>query len=422
MRTSRVSRDASKLFDRVSEPISPPRRVTRSALAQFAFASSTKESKPTIRDIEDIAAPPSRKRKRVVATKIKSSISTSSVKAEVSDQILDDIPSPPAKAPRRARKPARKTTNPSTGETTIEPPSDWEAMYNMVRKMRAPGGRAHGAAVDTMGCERLADRSASPKDQRFHTLVALMLSSQTKDTVNAVVMKRLQTELPPYKQGAPVGLNLENILAVEPKLLNEFIWQVGFHNNKTKYIKQAAEIIRDKWNGDIPDTIEGLTSLPGVGPKMAYLCMSVAWGRTEGIGVDVHVHRITNLWGWNKTKNPEETRAALQSWLPKDRWHEINHLLVGLGQSVCLPVGRKCGECDLGMEGLCKAADRKKVLEGRKIKAEKMELEAEALDGAAVKVEVTQDVLVKKEEGIDGMTTVDPAGEAAAPPPEPATP
>lgn len=129
---------------------------------------------------------------------------------------------------------------------------------------------------------------------------------------------------------------------------------------------------------------------------MAYLCMSVAWGRTEGIGVDVHVHRITNLWGWNKTKTPEETRAALQSWLPKDRWHEINHLLVGLGQSVCLPVGRKCGECDLGMEGLCKAADRKKVLEGRKIKAEKMELEA--LDGAAVKVEVTQDAVVKKEE------------------------
>ncbi|KAL2687282.1 hypothetical protein Neosp_004836 [[Neocosmospora] mangrovei] len=403
MRTSRVSRDATKLFDRVSDPISPPRRVTRSSLAQFAFASSTKESKPTIRDIEDIAAPP-----------------LENEGAEAAEQTLDDIPSPPAKAPRRARKPARKTTNPSTGETTIEPPSDWEAMYDVVRKMRAPGGRAHGAAVDTMGCERLADRSASPKDQRFHTLVALMLSSQTKDTVNAVVMKRLQTELPPYKQGAPVGLNLENILAVEPKLLNEFIWQVGFHNNKTKYIKQAAEIIRDKWNGDIPDTIEGLTSLPGVGPKMAYLCMSVAWGRTEGIGVDVHVHRITNLWGWNKTKNPEETRAALQSWLPKDRWHEINHLLVGLGQSVCLPVGRKCGECDLGMEGLCKAADRKKVLEGRKIKAEKMEVEA--LDGAAVKVEVTQEVVVKKEEGIDGMTTVDPAGEAAAPPPEPATP
>jgi endonuclease-3 len=183
-------------------------------------------------------------------------------------------------------------------------------------------------------------------------------------------MARLCKELPPHKEGAPAGLNLENVLAVDPKLLNELIWVVGFHNNKTKYIKAAAEILRDKWNGDIPDTIEGLTSLPGVGPKMAYLCLSSAWGRTEGIGVDVHVHRITNLWGWHKTKNPEETRLALQAWLPRELWHEINWLLVGFGQTVCLPVGRKCGECDLGLKGLCRAAERAKVNIGRKAREE----------------------------------------------------
>merc|ERR1712093_745209 len=70
---------------------------------------------------------------------------------------------------------------------------------------------------------------------------------------------------------------------------------------------------------------------------------------------DVHVHRITNLWGWHKTKGPEESRLALQAWLPKELWHEINWALVGLGQTVCLPVGRKCGECELGLRGLCKA-------------------------------------------------------------------
>lgn len=189
-----------------------------------------------------------------------------------------------------------------------------------------------------------------------------------------------------------------------------------------RYIKQTAEILRDKWSGDIPDTITGLTSLPGVGPKMAYLCMSVAWNRTEGIGVDVHVHRITNMWGWNKTKNPEETRLALQSWLPHDRWREINSLLVGLGQSVCLPVGRRCGDCDLGLQGLCKAAERKKVLEGRKIKGELIKEEKlnkiekkEEEDGeegvkresvgavvikteATIKQEVEVEVKVKKEE------------------------
>ncbi|KAM0220412.1 hypothetical protein ACHAQD_006135 [Fusarium lateritium] len=392
MRSSRISKDSSKLFDRITESTSPPRRVTRSALAKFAFV-SPEESKPTLGDIEDIGGP-ARKRGRVATTKTEGPTSPQAVKSELFEEALDAIPSPPAKA-RRVRKPARKAVDATTGATKIEPPSDWEAIYDTVRKMRAPGGRAHGAAVDTMGCERLADQSASPKDQRFHTLVALMLSSQTKDTVNAVVMRKMQTELPPFQTGAPPGLNLDNILAIDPKLLNEFIWAVGFHNNKTKYIKQAAEILRDKWDGDIPDTLEGLVSLPGVGPKMAFLCLSVAWGKTLGIGVDVHVHRITNLWGWHKTKNPEETRTTLQSWLPQDRWHEINHLLVGLGQSVCLPVGRKCGECDLGLEGLCKAADRAKVSAGRKLKAEGIKLEAQ--NGAVVKTEAAPDMTVKEE-------------------------
>lgn len=113
-----------------------------------------------------------------------------------------------------------------------------------------------------------------------------MLSSQTKDTTNAIAMRRLQTELP-----SP-GLTLENILAVDPIKLNELIYAVGFHNNKTRYIKAAALVLRDEYAGDIPGTIEGLMALPGVGPKMAYLCLSAAWGRTEGIGVDVHVHRM----------------------------------------------------------------------------------------------------------------------------------
>lgn len=177
-----------------------------------------------------------------------------------------------------------------------------------------------------------------------------MLSSQTKDTTNALAMRRLQTKLP------PPGLTLENILAVDPVQLNELIYAVGFHNNKTRYIKAAALILRDRFGGDIPDTIEDLTSLPGVGPKMGYLCLSAAWGRTEGIGVDVHVHRITNLWKWHKTKTPEETRKALQGWLPRDKWHEINHLLVGFGQTICKPVGRDCGNCTLSSKGLCPSA------------------------------------------------------------------
>ncbi|KAL2148761.1 hypothetical protein VTH82DRAFT_1908 [Thermothelomyces myriococcoides] len=398
---------------------SAPRRLTRSSLARFAYnegtngsplagidssnSSSSSSSTPgngavieevTLgSDIED-AVKTARKRKRtetVVTQSASRRVSTRStakgrtetktkteglVKTEIEAEIdaesenKEEEEKEEAGRPRgRVRKPARKVTDAATGAVTVEPPSDWEEMYELVKQMRISGPAAN-AAVDTMGCERLADPEASPRDRRFQTLVALMLSSQTKDTVNAETMARLRTELPPHEPGARPGLTLENMLAVDPAELNRLINKVGFHNNKTRYLKQAAEILRDRFGSDIPPTIEGLTSLPGVGPKMAHLCMSATngWGKVEGIGVDVHVHRITNLWGWQRppTRSPEDTRHALESWLPRDRWKEINWLLVGFGQTVCLPVGRRCGDCELGLRGLCKSADRAKVIEGRR--------------------------------------------------------
>jgi endonuclease-3 len=352
MRTSKISQETSRIV-----------------LAANAARRSTRSSTSSSRlDLEDAIPPPKRqKREATPRTPIKGSPGRNVI--TVKKEIEEAVTFSPAPADRKVRKPARQVKNEDTGEVEIHAPNDWEEVYAAVKEMRLTGP-ARNAAVDTMGCERLAEKDASPKVRRYQTLTALMLSSQTKDTTNALAMKRLYTELPPYKDGAPGGLNLENILAVDPKLLNELIWAVGFHNNKTKYIKAAAEILRDDWDGDIPDTIEGLVALPGVGPKMAHLCLSAAWGRTEGIGVDVHVHRITNLWGWHKTKGPEETRLALQAWLPKELWHEINWLLVGFGQTVCLSAGRKCGECDLGLKGLCKSAERAKVNIGRKTREE----------------------------------------------------
>ncbi|KAK8138761.1 hypothetical protein PG984_002141 [Apiospora sp. TS-2023a] len=387
-------------------PSPPPelRRITRGSLARFAYqsdaASSSKKTKsattaPQVTDIEDAIPSDSattRKRKHDVVTSStttkrgsKSSSSSMVVKKEEETEENEDEKNAVARPARRiiysamARKAARKVIDPVTQTEKVLPPSLWSQTYDLVKEMRLTGP-AKDAAVDTMGCERLALPTASPLDQRLHTLVALMLSSQTKDTTNAVAMRRLQTELPPHAPGAPAGLNLANLLAVDPATLNELIWVVGFHNNKTKYLKQTAEILRDRWAGDIPDSIEGLTSLPGVGPKMAHLCLSSAWGRTEGIGVDVHA-----------------TRLALQAWLPKDRWREINWLLVGFGQKVCLPVGRRCGDCELGLQGLCRAAEKGKVIQGRKARKEAAAIEVEA----HVKAEGgDEDGLVIKEEYI----------------------
>ncbi|KAG6084779.1 hypothetical protein E4U31_000911 [Claviceps sp. LM219 group G6] len=400
-RTTRSATTRSPVKSVKDEPVEesiqsiswPPRRIRKPATKKTGdkdIVPLSSRNASQIPEIEDNFGLSPKKRIRTTTT-------TRSPIKSIKHEAVEQSPPPEPSPTRRARKPATKKTDPSTGETTISPPSNWEEMYYAVKKMRAPGGTAHGAAVDTMGCERLADRTASARDQRFHTLISLMLSSQTKDTVNAVAMERLKTELPAYKAGAPAGLNLENILAVDAGVLNGLIWAVGFHNNKTKYIKQTALLLRDKWHGDIPDTIPGLTSLPGVGPKMAYLCLSAAWDRTEGIGVDVHVHRITNLWGWHKTKTPEETRLALQSWLPRDKWREINWLLVGFGQTVCLPVGRHCGDCTLGLQGLCKAADRKKVMEGRRVKMEETVVEDDDERRVNKKEVVVEETIVKEE-------------------------
>jgi endonuclease III len=128
------------------------------------------------------------------------------------------------------------------------------------------------APVDTMGCAVLANPTAAPKTQRFQTLISLMLSSQTLDTVTAPTIWNLQRVL-------PNGLDLQDMLDISESDLDKLIGKVGFHNKKAAYIKKTAVILRDQFEGDIPDTVEGLCSLPGVGEKMAHLTMSAAWNK-----------------------------------------------------------------------------------------------------------------------------------------------
>ncbi|XP_077173146.1 endonuclease III-like protein 1 isoform X3 [Paroedura picta] len=128
--------------------------------------------------------------------------------------------------------------------------------------------------------------------------------------------------------------------------------------NKARYIKQTSAILQRDYGGDIPKTVAELVKLPGVGPKMAHLVMAIAWQNVSGIGVDTHVHRISNRLRWvrRETKLPEETRQALESWLPRELWSEINWLLVGFGQQTCLPVSPRCSDCL--NRGLCPAAGK----------------------------------------------------------------
>jgi endonuclease-3 len=213
------------------------------------------------------------------------------------------------------------------------PSVDWRAQYAGIRAMRAK----QEAPVDTMGCDVLHDPAAPVATQRFQVLVSLMLSSQTKDEVTYGAMQRLRAH----------GCTAAAVAATAESELEKLIYPVGFFRNKAKFIREAASrVAAGEWGGEIPDTVEGLCSLKGVGPKMAYICMTSAWGRVQGIGVDVHVHRIADRLRWTKgAKDPEATRAALEAWLPRPLWREVNHVLVGFGQTTCLPRNPLCGEC-----------------------------------------------------------------------------
>jgi len=227
-------------------------------------------------------------------------------------------------------------------KTGVAPPENWEKVYAGIEQMRfREGGIAFNAPVDTVGCAQLANPLADDRTRRFHTLVSLMLSSQTKDPVTAAAMGNLHRHW-------PTGLTIDNLLATSDATLDSLINKVGFHNRKVQYLKQTAAILKAQYASDIPATLEGLVALPGVGPKMAHLTMQVAWKNTVGIGVDTHVHRISNRLGWvgkKPTSTPEHTRKALEQWLPRDYWGVINLLLVGFGQKVCLPIGPRCVDC-----------------------------------------------------------------------------
>mmetsp|Transcript_29409 Transcript_29409/g.56459 ORF Transcript_29409/g.56459 Transcript_29409/m.56459 type:complete len:374 (+) Transcript_29409:312-1433(+) len=243
----------------------------------------------------------------------------------------------------------------------VYPPADWQVALAAIKKMRAPGGAASSAAVDSMGCDRCHDLDAPPAVRRFQILVAAMLSSQTRDEVTHAAVVRLRHH----------GLDPANILRTDLETLKELLKPVGFYPRKAEFLHKTCSIMLDQYNGDVPDTMQGLLALPGIGPKMAHLTMNVAWNKAEGICVDVHVDRIAVRLGWapetpsgKKNRSPEDTRKALQEWLPRSEWMEINPLLVGLGQTICTPRAPKCGECSINH--MCPSAFKQTTASPRK--------------------------------------------------------
>ena len=176
----------------------------------------------------------------------------------------------------------------------------------------------------------VAERSRDP----FQILISTMLSLRTKDETTTVASRNLFSR-------ANTPKTMLQLPALE---ISNLIFPVGFYKTKAKNILSTCQILQDRYNGQVPDSLNELLEFPGVGRKTANLVITLGFGK-PGICVDTHVHRITNRFGYVQTKIPDETEMVLRDRLPKKWWIPINDILVAFGQGLCKPISPLFSKC-----------------------------------------------------------------------------
>ncbi len=206
----------------------------------------------------------------------------------------------------------------------------------------AIAGRTVGAVLRALGREAprwnapIVALMAAQKKDPFRTLIGCILSLRTKDEVTAVAAARL------FERADTA----EAMLALTLDELSRLIYPVGFYRTKARVIHGICRDLIEKFDGRVPDKIERLLELRGVGRKTANLVVTQAF-RKPGICVDTHVHRISNRWGLVSTRTPDQTEMALRKVLPRRHWIDYNTLLVAFGQTICQPVSPWCSRCPI---------------------------------------------------------------------------
>lgn len=178
----------------------------------------------------------------------------------------------------------------------------------------------------------------------FKILIETILSQRTKDENTEKAASALFSK---YH-------NSYELSQVRPEDLYELIKPSGMYKQKSKRIVEISKIIVKEYNGKVPDTIEELLKLPGVGRKTANIVLYLGYGK-NALAVDTHVHRISNRLGWVNTKKPEQTEDELKKIIPPELWGPLNGAMVNFGQKVCKPISPNCYECFL--KDVCPSAN-----------------------------------------------------------------
>lgn len=182
----------------------------------------------------------------------------------------------------------------------------------------------------------VVDLIAATGENAFQVLVATVISARTRDEVTALAASRL------FKKASDAA----HLAQLDHEQISSLIYPAGFYKTKAINLKKLGGILKDKYQGNVPDTLEKLVELPGVGRKTANLVLSQAF-KKPAICVDIHVHRITNRIGFINTNTPLQTEMALREKVKNKYWRMINSLFVAFGQTICKPISPKCIECPL---------------------------------------------------------------------------
>ena len=183
--------------------------------------------------------------------------------------------------------------------------------------------------------------SKESREDPFRVLVATMLSAQTKDAVTDAASRRLFR----------VARTPRTMALLSTRTIERLIYPVSFYRTKARHVREACRQILNRYRGVVPDSMEELLTLPGVGRKTANLVLILSHASKDNICVDTHVHRIANRLGWVRTRTPDETEQALYRVVPRRLWPEVNLRLVTWGQNVCKPVYPRCPAC--AVSSLC---------------------------------------------------------------------